>query len=75
MGAMQAVAERFLQRTDLPGADPRWLGVSVAQYGCVVLPAVGIALARDALSDAGAMVLYRPRRGPVRVEDLRRARA
>ena len=35
----------FLRQTDLPGADPRYLGLTVAQYGCVVLAAVGVAIA------------------------------
>jgi phosphatidylglycerol:prolipoprotein diacylglycerol transferase len=77
----------FLRQTDLPGADPRYLGLTMAQYGCLVLVGVGIVLAArarrtaydpqrfHALSNAGVMVVYRPRRGPVRVEDLRRARA
>ena len=35
----------FLRQTDLPGADARWLGLTVAQYGCLVLVAVGLAVA------------------------------
>src|SRR5262245_15557391 len=34
----------FLRQTDLPGADARYLGLTVAQYGCIVLAAIGIAL-------------------------------
>jgi phosphatidylglycerol:prolipoprotein diacylglycerol transferase len=35
----------FLRQTDLPGADPRYFGLTGAQYGCVVLAGAGIALA------------------------------
>src|SRR6185503_8451245 len=35
----------FLRQTDLPGADPRYLGLTGAQYGCVVLVGIGVALA------------------------------
>src|SRR5262249_35799694 len=34
----------FLRQTDLPGADARYLGLTVAQYGCIVLAGIGIAL-------------------------------
>jgi phosphatidylglycerol:prolipoprotein diacylglycerol transferase len=35
----------FLRQTDLPGADVRYLGFTVGQYGSLVLAAVGVALA------------------------------
>ena len=35
----------FLRNTDLPGADVRYLGPTVGQYGCLVLAGVGIFLA------------------------------
>jgi phosphatidylglycerol:prolipoprotein diacylglycerol transferase len=31
----------FLRQVDLPGADPRYLGLTLAQYGCAQLAAVG----------------------------------
>jgi phosphatidylglycerol:prolipoprotein diacylglycerol transferase len=31
----------FLRNTDLPGADPRFAGLTFAQYGCIALAAVG----------------------------------
>jgi phosphatidylglycerol:prolipoprotein diacylglycerol transferase len=34
----------FLRQTDLPGADAHFLGLTVAQYGCIVLAGVGIGL-------------------------------
>src|SRR5262245_38006494 len=34
----------FLRQTDLPGADVRFLGLTVAQYGCIVLAGIGIGL-------------------------------
>ena len=34
----------FLRQTDLPGADGRYLGLTVGQYGCLVLAGAGIAL-------------------------------
>jgi len=34
----------FLRHTDLPGADVRYLGLTMAQYGCLVLAGIGIAL-------------------------------
>jgi phosphatidylglycerol---prolipoprotein diacylglyceryl transferase len=34
----------FLRQTDLPGADARYLGLTMAQYGCIVLAGIGIAL-------------------------------
>jgi len=34
----------FLRQTDLPGADVRYLGLTMAQYGCIVLAGIGIAL-------------------------------
>jgi phosphatidylglycerol:prolipoprotein diacylglycerol transferase len=34
----------FLRHTDLPGADARYLGLTIAQYGCIVLAGIGIAL-------------------------------
>jgi len=34
----------FLRQTDLPGADPRYLGLTMAQYGCIVLAGIGLAL-------------------------------
>jgi phosphatidylglycerol:prolipoprotein diacylglycerol transferase len=41
-------AAEFLRNTDLPDADARYLGLTVAQYGCIALAAVGIAFARRA---------------------------
>ena len=35
----------FLRQSDLPGADARYLGLTGAQYGCVVLAGVAIVLA------------------------------
>ena len=35
----------FLRQTDLPGADARYLGLTIGQYGCVVLALVGVAVA------------------------------
>jgi phosphatidylglycerol:prolipoprotein diacylglycerol transferase len=35
----------FLRQTDLPGADPRYLGLTVGQYGCLVLTCVGVGVA------------------------------
>jgi phosphatidylglycerol:prolipoprotein diacylglycerol transferase len=34
----------FLRNTDLPGADARYLGLTPAQYGCIALAAVGLAV-------------------------------
>jgi phosphatidylglycerol:prolipoprotein diacylglycerol transferase len=34
----------FLRQTDLPGVDARHLGLTVAQYGCIVLAGIGIGL-------------------------------
>jgi phosphatidylglycerol---prolipoprotein diacylglyceryl transferase len=34
----------FLRQTDLPGADVRYLGLTMAQYGCIVLAGIGSAL-------------------------------
>jgi len=36
----------FLRNSDLPGADVRYSGLTLAQYGCIVLTAVGLAIAR-----------------------------
>jgi phosphatidylglycerol:prolipoprotein diacylglycerol transferase len=33
----------FLRHTDLPGADARYAGLTLSQYGCLVLAAIGIA--------------------------------
>jgi phosphatidylglycerol:prolipoprotein diacylglycerol transferase len=38
----------FLRNTDLPGADVRYGGLTVAQYGCIGLALIGLALARHA---------------------------
>jgi phosphatidylglycerol:prolipoprotein diacylglycerol transferase len=38
----------FLRATDLPGSDVRYAGLTFAQYACVALAGVGIALARRA---------------------------
>jgi len=35
----------FLRNTDLPGADVRYLGLTVGQYGALVLCGVGIVVA------------------------------
>jgi phosphatidylglycerol:prolipoprotein diacylglycerol transferase len=35
----------FLRNTDLLGADPRYLGLTAAQYGCVAFAAVGLGVA------------------------------
>ena len=40
----------FLRATDLPGADARYLGLTPAQYACLVLAAIGIACYRSASS-------------------------
>ena len=34
----------FLRQTDLPGANARYLGLTMAQYGCIVLAGIGLAL-------------------------------
>ena len=34
----------FLRHIDLPGACVRYLGLTMAQYGCIVLAGIGIAL-------------------------------
>jgi phosphatidylglycerol:prolipoprotein diacylglycerol transferase len=34
----------FLRQTDLPGADVRHRGLTLAQYGCIVLAVIGIGL-------------------------------
>jgi phosphatidylglycerol---prolipoprotein diacylglyceryl transferase len=34
----------FLRQTDLPGADTRYLGLTMAQYACLVLAGIGIGL-------------------------------
>lgn len=34
----------FLRATDLPGSDPRYWGLTAAQYGCFVLAAVGLGM-------------------------------
>jgi phosphatidylglycerol---prolipoprotein diacylglyceryl transferase len=44
----------FLRQTDLPGADARHLGLTVAQYGCLVLAGVGISLAMRIRRQASA---------------------
>jgi phosphatidylglycerol:prolipoprotein diacylglycerol transferase len=31
----------FLRQTELPGADPRYLGLTPAQYGCIALALIG----------------------------------
>ena len=36
----------FLRNTDLPGADVRHLGLTLAQYACIGLAGVGVAFAR-----------------------------
>jgi phosphatidylglycerol:prolipoprotein diacylglycerol transferase len=35
----------FLRNSDLPGADPRYGGLTLAQYACLGLAAVGVAIA------------------------------
>jgi phosphatidylglycerol:prolipoprotein diacylglycerol transferase len=35
----------FLRATDLPGADARYLGLTVGQYGSIALAVVGVAVA------------------------------
>jgi transposase len=44
----------FLRQTDLPGADVRHRGLTVAQYGSIVLAGVGIALAMRIRRRAGS---------------------
>jgi phosphatidylglycerol---prolipoprotein diacylglyceryl transferase len=44
----------FLRQTDLPGADARYLGLTVAQFGCLVLASVAIALAMRIHREASA---------------------
>ena len=36
----------FLRNTDLPGADARYLGLTPAQYACILLAGIGLALAQ-----------------------------
>jgi phosphatidylglycerol:prolipoprotein diacylglycerol transferase len=36
----------FLRQVDLAGADSRYLGLTLAQYGCIVLAGVGVIVAR-----------------------------
>jgi phosphatidylglycerol:prolipoprotein diacylglycerol transferase len=36
----------FLRHTDLPEPDVRYLGLTPAQYACIVLMGIGLALAR-----------------------------
>jgi len=35
----------FLRNVDLPGADVRYLGLTIGQWGCIVLAAVGVTAA------------------------------
>jgi phosphatidylglycerol:prolipoprotein diacylglycerol transferase len=41
----------FLRNTDLPDADPRYLGLTPAQYGCIVVLAIGIHFLRKVRRD------------------------
>jgi phosphatidylglycerol:prolipoprotein diacylglycerol transferase len=43
----------FLRATDLPGSDPRYAGLTLAQLGCIALAGVGLCFARRA-REAGA---------------------
>jgi phosphatidylglycerol:prolipoprotein diacylglycerol transferase len=44
----------FLRNTDLPSADPRYAGLTPAQYGCIALLGIGVyALASARRSRAG----------------------
>jgi phosphatidylglycerol:prolipoprotein diacylglycerol transferase len=36
----------FLRHTDLPGADSRYLGLTLAQYGCIALAGIGVTFFR-----------------------------
>jgi phosphatidylglycerol:prolipoprotein diacylglycerol transferase len=44
----------FLRANDLPGADARYYGLTPAQYGCLLLLAIGILLANATFADADA---------------------
>ena len=44
----------FLRATDLPGADARYLGLTPAQYGCVLLLGLGIYLANATFAESDA---------------------
>lgn len=44
----------FLRQTDLPGADVRHRGLTVAQYGSIVLAGIGIGLAMRIRRRAGS---------------------
>jgi phosphatidylglycerol:prolipoprotein diacylglycerol transferase len=44
----------FLRATDLPGSDPRYLGLTAGQYGSVILAVAGIWLLRRVLRQAPA---------------------
>jgi phosphatidylglycerol:prolipoprotein diacylglycerol transferase len=51
----------FLRNTDLPGADLRYLGLTLAQYGCMALACLGLFFALRIRHTRPA-----PRAGPVR---------
>jgi len=63
-GPFRFVAD-FLRQTDLPGADPRYLGLTGAQYGCLVLIGIGVALAMRA-----RVLVVRDGQRPARPRDV-----
>ena len=46
----------FLRATDLPSADVRYAGLTLAQYGCIVLMVVGLVLARRTSPERNASI-------------------
>jgi len=44
----------FLRATDLPGSDPRYRGLTAAQWGCLAMVVVGLALVQRVRSRAAA---------------------
>jgi phosphatidylglycerol:prolipoprotein diacylglycerol transferase len=47
----------FLRDPELPGADGRYLGLTVAQHGCIVLAGVGLVLAWQLRLHSGRTIL------------------
>jgi phosphatidylglycerol:prolipoprotein diacylglycerol transferase len=62
----------FLRSTDLPGSDPRYLGLTAAQYGCITLAGIGLAIAWR-LAPAWHSASVAPRERPRRSDRLRGA--
>lgn len=60
----------FLRQTDLPGPDPRWLGLTAAQYGCLVLAGIAVAMllrpGRERTAPTPAMVAHASKMAPAR---------